>query len=135
MGSGLALSQEIDVPVAHPCILVVEDEFLIRIVLSDSLRDVGYHVIEANSADEALVLLDTVLPDLIISDVRMPGSVDGMGLLAAIKLHHPSLPVIITSGHFQAALALAAGANNFVPKPYSFEPMLRAVQDELANGQ
>ena len=132
MGSSLALSQEQYFPLAHSCILVVEDEFLIRMILSDSLRDAGYRVIEACNADEALVILDTILPDLIISDVRMPGSLDGMGLLAAIKLIRPMLPVIITSGHFQATQALAAGADHFVPKPYKFGPMLKVVQDELA---
>lgn len=134
-GLGLALSQEQYFPSAHLCILVVEDEFLIRMILSENLRNAGYQVIEACNADEALVLLDTTLPDLIISDVRMPGSLDGMGLLAAIKLIHPTLPVIITSGHFQAMQALAAGADNFVRKPYTFEPMLKVVQVELANRQ
>lgn len=55
------------------CILVVEDEFLIRFMLSDELRDAGFQVIEACDATEAVSVLNTVQPDLIISDVRMPG--------------------------------------------------------------
>lgn len=116
---------------AHPCILVVEDEFLIRLMLSESLREAGYHVIEACNADEALVVIDLTLPDLIISDVRMPGSLDGMELLALVKRSHPKLPIIITSGHLREANALEAGADYFIPKPYAFEPILKAVHDEL----
>lgn len=64
---------------------MVEDEFLIRVWASDELRDAGYDVIEAFNADEALTVLKShVRVDLIISDVRMPGSFDGMGLLARI---------------------------------------------------
>lgn len=118
-------------PEAHPCILVVEDEILIRLMLCECLRETGYHVIEARNADEALIILDLNLPDLIISDVRMPGSLDGIGLLALVKIAHPEIPVIITSGHLSAANALAAGADNFVSKPYSYKPMLKAVHDQL----
>lgn len=120
-----------DVTEAHPCILVVEDEFLIRLVLCESLREEGYFVIEARNADEALVILDLQMPNLVITDVRMPGSVDGIGLLALVKLSHPKLPVIMTSGHFSADNALAAGADNFITKPYMREPMLKMVRDQL----
>ncbi|MDA6490278.1 response regulator, partial [Escherichia coli] len=62
-------------------ILVVEDEILVRYVICDYLRDCGFHVIEAGTADEALEYLrshnDVVL---VFSDVRMPGSLDGIGL-------------------------------------------------------
>ena len=113
------------------CILVVEDELLIRYMLSDGLRDHGYHVIEACSADEALIVLDSAMPDLIISDVRMPGSLDGMGLLAIVRQSLPSLPVIITSAHFQSVVALADGATQFIAKPYTMELILNAVSAEL----
>ena len=116
------------------CILVVEDEMLIRMLLSDGLRDEGYRVIEACDGDEALVILDTVAPDLIISDVRMPGSLDGLGLLAVVKRNLPDLPVIITSAHLGSENALLQGATQFVPKPYTMRLVLEAVQSGLANG-
>lgn len=114
------------------CVLVVEDEFLIRLMLADGLRDIGYHVIEACNSDEALVVLETATPDLIISDVRMPGSLDGLQLLAVVKRTFPSLPVIITSGHLQPEVAIAHGAAQFAAKPYSMEWVVEAVQMELA---
>lgn len=97
-------------------------------ILSDDLRNTGYQVIKACSADEALVLIENTLPDLIISDVRMPGSIDGMDLLGFVKQKHPALPMIITSGHFDARVALAAGASDFLTKPYIFAQMLRTMQ-------
>ena len=93
-------------------------------MLSDGLRDAGYQVIEACSADEALTVIRSAVPDLIISDVRMPGSLDGMGLLAVVRETLPTLPVIITSAHLQATLAISDGATQFVAKPYSMESVV-----------
>jgi len=105
---------------------------LVRFMLSDGLRDEGYHVIEACDADEALAILETVTPDLIISDVRMPGSVNGLGLLALIRKSLPSLPVIIMSGHLHPEVALADGAVQFIAKPFLMESITRAARVELA---
>lgn len=113
------------------CILVVEDELLIRLALSDGLRDAGYQVIEACSADEAVEALGTVALDLVISDVRMPGSLDGLALLAIVRQRFPALPVIIVSGHLQPSLALADGATRFLSKPYALEAMLEAIELEV----
>ncbi len=118
-------------PAARTRVLVVEDELLIRVLLCDELRDVGFHVIEACNADEALTVLGTGVPDLIISDVRMPGSIDGLGLLAVVRETLPTLPVIITSAHLQATLAIADGATKFVAKPYSTESVIEAAQVKL----
>jgi CheY-like chemotaxis protein len=117
-------------------ILVVEDEVLIRMLVADELRDADYDVVEAGSADEALELLGTLAPvDLIISDVRMPGSIDGLGLLAAVKAKCPKMPFIVTSGHIEPSLAIQKGADHFLPKPYSTHVVLSAVHDELSARQ
>jgi DNA-binding NtrC family response regulator len=95
---------------ARKCVLLVEDELLIRMIVSDELRDAGYHVIEAANADEALVILTSKVPiDLIISDVRMPGALDGIGLLAIVRSTSATLPVIITSGHLDPRLRSPTG--------------------------
>jgi DNA-binding NtrC family response regulator len=118
---------------ARDCILVVEDEFLIRMIVSDELRDADYDVIEACNADEALVILKSPVPVcLIISDVRMPGSMDGLGLLAEVRAVSPTLPVIITSGHLEPRLAIADGATRFLGKPYALDAIIGAVREELA---
>ena len=131
MSSRAALPVSRAYPSAGRCILVVEDELLIRFPLSEALRDVGFQVIEASNADEALDVLATVSPDLVISDVRMPGSLDGLGLLAIIRSRFPSLPVIIVSGHLPPSLALQDGATQFLSKPYDIEAVFQAIDAEL----
>ena len=116
-------------------VLVVEDELLIRLMLSEELRDAGFDIIEAFNADEAVVVLSSMTPDLIITDVRMPGSLDGVGLLALIRETSPTLPVIITSAHMQPTIAISDGATQFLAKPYAFETVVNAVKNELANLQ
>ena len=121
-------------PLAPPrrCILVVEDELLIRVLLCEELREAGYDVIEAFNADEALAVLQSpVCVDMIVSDVRMPGSMDGMALLRVVKQTLPAIPVIITSAHLPPMLATVDGAALFIAKPYRVETVLKAVEDEL----
>ena len=131
MGSSPALQIATVLTPSRKCILVVEDELLIRFALSDGLRDAGYQVIEACSADEAADILASVLPDLIISDVRMPGSLNGITLLALVRQSFPTLPVIIVSGHLRPLEALADGATQFLAKPYAIEAMIEAVEVEI----
>ena len=90
-----------------PRVLVVEDEFLIRTMVSDALRDAGLAVIEAIDADEAMrVLQSGVAIDLMFTDVRMPGSMDGLTLLKNCTQLFPDLPVIMTSGHLAPSDAI-----------------------------
>jgi DNA-binding NtrC family response regulator len=118
---------------ARKRILLVEDELLIRLLVGDELRNAGYDVIEAANANEALtVLRSLVRVDLIISDVRMPGSLDGLGLLAIVRETFPTLPVIITSGHLESRLPIADGAARFLAKPFAMDAVVSAVQMELA---
>ena len=114
------------------CILVVEDELLVRMMVSDSLRDGGFDVIEAFNADEAICILHSgVTIDLMLSDVRMPGSMDGLGLLEYSLEKFPDLPVIMTSGHLLPSEALAKGAKHFLGKPYSYDHAITLVKVEL----
>ncbi len=100
-------------------------------MLSEELRDGGYQVIEACDAAEALTILETVSPDLLISDVRMPGPFDGMELLARVRETLPTLPVIIISGHLHPAQAMIEGATQFVAKPYHMKAVVDAVRAAL----
>lgn len=110
-----------DVPQAvPPLVMVVDDEVLIRIVAVEMLRDAGFRVVEASSADEAIALLSTGVDyDLIFTDVNMPGSVDGIGLVAHVKQRYPTVPVVLTSGGVAINDLSQAGADAIIPKPYS----------------
>ena len=115
-----------------PHILVVEDEIFIRMMISDAFRDRGFSVIEAFNGDEAAdLLMAGKAVDLVFSDVRMPGSLDGLGLLDFVRRHAPDLPVILTSGHLEPKLALAQGARHFLRKPYQIDAVLGLVASEL----
>jgi DNA-binding NtrC family response regulator len=114
-------------------VLVVEDEVLIRMVISDALRDEGFTVIEAFNADEAAdILIAGKVVHLVFSDVRMPGSLDGVGLLAFVKEHFPQLPVILSSAHLKPSVALTGGARHFLSKPYKVGAVVDLIAEELA---
>lgn len=121
-------------PSAPPLVMIVDDEVLIRLVAADVLLDAGFRVVEAASADEAAALLAAGAPvDLVVTDVRMPGVMDGLALVAHLKRLDPPLPVIVTSGHMGPHELLAAGADRWLPKPYSNGALVTTV--ELALGR
>lgn len=100
-----------------PRLLVVEDDTLVRLAISEHLRDAGFSVVEAASADEALRYLgagDRI--DLVFTDIQMPGRLDGIGLARQLRRRHPALSVILTSGN--AVLPDDLGDSLFIPKPY-----------------
>ncbi|RWX05987.1 response regulator [Rhizobium hidalgonense] len=102
-------------------VLVVDDDPLIRFAMVDALEDAGFEVLEAGNADEALVLLEGIQVDAVFTDVNMPGSTDGLGLMARVRARSPSTRVIVTSGHVRlGAFDLASGVS-FVAKPYAHE--------------
>jgi CheY-like chemotaxis protein len=79
-------------------LLVVEDEAIIRLLLVEDLRHRGFEVQEAASADEAVEILGKSVPDLLITDIRMPGTLDGLGLVRWVQSNLRTLPIIVTSG-------------------------------------
>ena len=107
------LSQHRDV------ILIVEDDFLIRVNAADMVRDMGFDVFEAADADEAVNLLETEPAiTVVFTDIQMPGSMDGLRLAAVIRDRWPPVRLLITSGQLSpAADDIPLGAR-FIPKPY-----------------
>ena len=98
-------------------VLVVEDEPFLRSLLADELRDVGFNVVEAVSADEALAYVRVNGNiDLVFSDIQMPGSLNGIGLATSLRAANPALPVILTSGNMVPDGV--TGLSAFIPKPY-----------------
>ena len=113
-------------------ILVVEDEFLVRLLICDELRLQRYAVIEAIDASEAIAILNSgVHIDLILTDVRMPGEIDGLGLLAFVRANQPLIPVIVTSGHLLPEEVLKNGATRFLSKPYTFPRAVGLIEEVL----
>lgn len=113
---------------------VVDDDRSVRIVLSQALRDAGYQVHSFDSADTALSALETeTLPELVITDVRMPGT-DGFSFLEALKKRHDSVPVIVMSAYTDissTASAFRGGAHEFLSKPFDIDEAVSLVARSL----
>ena len=122
-----------------PTILIVEDEALIRAVLSEFLQECGFKVLEAAHAAEAVEIVQqpVVQIDLVFSDVRMPGEMDGFGLSRWIKENRPGLPVILASGDIgKANTAHELCANEpFLTKPYDLDIVVAHIRQLIAARQ
>lgn len=118
-----------------PVILLVDDEPVLRMFLSDHLQDCGYHVFGASSAAEAIEMIEhgSVKIDFIFSDVRMPGEMDGFGLSRWIKANRPELPIVLTSAETSKAnLADELCAHErFFTKPYDPELVEADIREVL----
>ena len=96
-------------------ILIVEDEFLIRINAVEMIEVAGFEVVEAASADEAIAILEGRLDiNVVFTDIQMPGSMDGLKLAAAVRDHWPP-----TEG------------GRFLPKPYSPAEIMKTLREVM----
>jgi len=116
-----------------PEILVVDDERSILESLRDILEDEGYSVRCVESGEEALRLVEESPPDLVLLDIWLPG-LDGMKVLERLRQEHPTLPVVMISGHGTIELAVRAvklGAFDFLEKPLSYDRVIVTVEKAL----
>lgn len=116
-------------------VLLVEDDFLVRMNTSACLSDCGYRVIEAANADEAVGVLKDKEVDLIFSDIRMPGSMDGIGLADWVRRHRPHIPVILTSGYWDVADRARELLDGQEPlaKPYTMSDLQKRFAEALSH--
>jgi two-component system, response regulator PdtaR len=114
-------------------VVVVEDEALIRLVASDALADAGFRTIEACNADEAMTLLEAK-PDAvaIVTDVKMPGSLDGFGLAHLVANRWPETGIVVVSGHAVPGEGDLPKHALFLSKPYQPSALVSAVR-KVAN--
>ena len=109
-------------------ILVVDDEAGIRKLVGGILSDEGYACFEAATTKEAYQVLDTQTIGLVILDIWLEGSgEDGIAALQKIKAAHPTIPVIMISGHGTVETAVSAikqGAYDFIEKPFKADRLL-----------
>nr|WP_047168320.1 response regulator [Sphingomonas sp. Y57] len=100
-------------------ILVVEDELFVRMTAVEAIEDAGYATIEAQDADQALVLLEVHDEiDLVFTDIKMPGTIDGLGLALRVHAGWPGLPLILTSGHLRQEDGTVPDSVPFLRKSY-----------------
>ena len=101
-------------------VLVVEDEAIIRMLLVDHLEKAEYKVLEARRADVAVEMLKTgEAVDAVVTDLRMPGQMDGLGLMRWLRENRGATPVIVTTGYVTEEDAVRANPTaTVVLKPY-----------------
>ena len=116
-------------------VLVVDDDALVRMTIVEYLRDCGYTVLEAGDACEAMALIDCDQSiDLVFSDVRMPGPMDGFGLSYWVRRTHPDVQMLLTSG-YNALRSMPPDVSRgarLIEKPYSHAQVAQKIDDLLA---
>ncbi len=120
-------------------ILVVEDDLLLRDVIVDILAEAGYATSEAACAGEALELLDErseIAAEIavVVTDIDMPGDLDGLGLAARLGEVRPQIGVIVTSGAHRGAAAALCRPALFLAKPFRADRLVAAVHSVMEAG-
>lgn len=110
-------------------VLVVEDNETARWILAEILAGEGYAVCEASSADEALLRL-AERSDIraVVTDIEMPGSMDGLEMAALIRSQSPEIAVLLTSGRRQPEADALPPATRFILKPWLPEALIRELE-------
>ena len=118
-------------------VLLVEDEALVRMMAADVLREEGgFKVVEAADADEALTVLDaTADVRALVTDVEMPGSLNGFTLARVVKQAWPQIGIVVTSGRMAPGPKDLPSGALFMPKPYRPADLLAAVRTVLPSDQ
>lgn len=116
-------------------ILVVEDDETLRWLMVEALTMlVDTQVIDCNNADNAKILLTHANNiNLVVTDIRMPGEIDGLELAQMCWKTWPTLPVIITSGHCRIPIEQIPQGSAFMAKPWSLEQLYKAVDGRLSD--
>ena len=117
-------------------ILLVEDDQKVRGLLRGRLEAAGYAVVETSSAEEALTRYETAPPDLVITDIVLPGR-SGLDLIADLGQEYPNARIVAMSGAFGSDVkallhqSVRAGAIHGLPKPFTTAQLLEVVQAAL----
>jgi len=117
----------------RPVVLLVEDDPLLRFFASDLLEDGGFEVIETGGADEALMWLG-VRDDVrvILTDIHMPGSLNGLDLAHLVHRRWPGILVLVVSGVARPSAAELPEGGRFVAKPYEDSTILHHLRGMIA---
>lgn len=121
-----------DRSVAPATILVVEDEMMIRMNTVEMVEDAGYAPLEAADADGAVAMLES-RPDiaLMVTDIQMPGNMDGVELAQAVHSRWPSIKIIVISG-LQQPIDLPADSR-FFGKPFEARDMICQMRNMIGH--
>lgn len=108
---------------ANSYALVVDDDLLIRMHAMNILEEAGFQVVDAEHADAALVVLQTMHPDIVLlfTDVQMPGQLDGFALARTVAASWPHISIVVASGNVKPTATSMPDKARFIGKPFSAE--------------
>jgi DNA-binding NtrC family response regulator len=116
-------------------VLVVEDEFLVRLLAVEALTEAGFTTLEAEHAADAMTLLHSRAIDIhaLFTDVQMPGDMDGVMLAHETTKRWPWIGILITSGYTHHTRAAMPAVSRFLDKPYDLDHVIQHIH-ELVSG-
>ena len=118
----------------RPVVLIVEDEYLIRMDAVDMIAAAGFEVVDAANADDAIEILEARRDiSVVFTDIQMPGSMDGLKLARAVRGRWPPIKIVATSGRLAVGTTDLPEGGRFLPKPYS-PRQVTGVLRELISG-
>jgi two-component system response regulator AtoC len=120
-------------PPTAPHLLFVDDESTLRGVTAERLQERGFEVVEAESGEKALTLLDQFAFDIVITDLRLPG-IDGARVIEAARERYPSIVAIMVTGQGTPKDAFDAGKGgvfDYIPKPFQFDQLIHVLQKAM----
>jgi CheY-like chemotaxis protein len=111
-------------------ILIVDDEPFARLLAAQIFLDEGYTVLEAGDALEALVVLDgNDDVSILLTDISMPGSMDGLALVNSVRALRPEIGLVVTSGRIEPPAGAIPDGGRFLPKPYTAQKVLEIIRN------
>ncbi|MET3996028.1 CheY-like chemotaxis protein [Bradyrhizobium sp. S3.9.2] len=118
----------------RPAVLVVEDEILFRWTTVSVIDETGFSAVEAGSAVEAISILET-RSDVwaVVTDVQMPGSIDGLKLAHLISIRWPKVKIIVTSGQVRLRDDDMPAGGRYLHKPYDPSHLIGILEEWVAN--
>jgi two-component sensor histidine kinase/CheY-like chemotaxis protein len=122
-------------PIQVPNVLIVEDEMILRMRAVDIVEDAGFCPIEAINADEAISVLESRSDiSLLLTDIQMPGTIDGLKLAHAVHERWPSIKIILVSGQVKPSEAERPANSRFFGKPLDVEQMITELKAMVGAG-
>ena len=119
----------------RPVVLIVEDEFLLRMDAADMIAAAGFEVLEAGNAEEAIDILESRRDiRVVFTDIQMPGSMDGLKLARAVRGRWPPIKIVATSGRVNIRETDLPEGGRFLPKPYSAVEVTGVLRELTAGG-
>lgn len=117
-----------DKPVPQ-AILIVEDDQLLKLLTADIVEEAGFVALEASSADEAVAILESRSDiALLVTDINMPGSMDGIKLAHAVRDRWPPIKIIVVSGRVRLLESDLPTDSRFLAKPYYSATMISEIR-------